>query len=148
MAAARSNNGARLPAPPRGEPAEASIGEGVVLYALRYPSTNSREAAPTRAPHVFPTAREAVRALRVQVRTAHVFGMTPAEVERAVEWAEEGWFMAQALLNAGEACGFDVVGGNGVVAEWSARPVRYLELCPADRHIDDHHGARRTESAS
>ncbi|MFJ4871290.1 hypothetical protein [Streptomyces sp. NPDC088757] len=102
---------------------------------LRRPAPRSRRPAPVQAPRVVSTAREAVRAIRLQVRTAHVLGMTPREVERAVEWAESGWRVALALLGAGEPCGFTVVLGSGAVLEWTVRPVNRLELrVPAVHH--------------
>ncbi|MEU8758558.1 hypothetical protein [Streptomyces sp. NPDC048659] len=108
--------------------AEASVGQGFLFEVLRYGSQNARRAAPVKAPRVLETAHEAIRALRVEVRTAHVFGMNPHEIERAVEWAESGWQYALALLNSGTHCGFTVVLGSGAVAEWKVTPVRYLEL--------------------
>ncbi|WP_338677340.1 hypothetical protein V1460_33490 [Streptomyces sp. SCSIO 30461] len=67
-----------------------------------------------------------------------MLGMTPREVERAVEWAESGWMTARGLLASGMPCGFTVVLGSGAVSEWSVRPVRYLAVrttgtCPVDR---------------
>ncbi|WP_159043034.1 MULTISPECIES: hypothetical protein [unclassified Streptomyces] len=119
-------NGTRLPCSPEG--VATSVEQGFLFEALLYESQNALRAAPWRTPRVLGSAREAVRALRVQVRTAHVLGMTPREVERAVEWAESGWVHALGLLNSGTHCGFTVVLGSGAVAEWRVTPVRYLEI--------------------
>ncbi len=120
-------HGARLSAPLT---AEAQIEQGFLLEVLRYPSTTAKRAEPAAAPRVLPTAREAVRTIRVQIRTAHVFGMTPHEIERALAWAERGWMQAIGLLKAGQPCGFTVVLGSGAVAEWAVRPLRCLTLSP------------------
>ncbi|MGW2583455.1 hypothetical protein ACWCYZ_19355 [Streptomyces virginiae] len=109
-----------------------AIEQRFVLTVVRYASQNSSRAVPVEAPCVLPTARSAVRAMRVQIRTAHVFGMTPRENARAVEWAESGWLYALGLLNSGHPCGFTVVLGSGAVAEWSVRPLPCLELQTAD----------------
>lgn len=119
-------NGATLPT--RTTPCESVVGRGYLLTVVRYPSQNSRRAIPTEAPRVLSTATSAVRALRVQIRTAHVFGMTPRETARAIEWADSGWLYALGLLNSGHHTGFTVVFGSGAVAEWSVHPVQYLEL--------------------
>lgn len=121
-----SVNGARLPT--LAQPAEASVAHGFLFEVLRYGSQTAHRAAPVEIPRVLPTSRDAIRLLRVQVRTAHVFGMNPHKIERAVEWAESGWRHALTLLNSGRHCGFTVVLGTGAVAEWSVTPVRYLEL--------------------
>ncbi|MFB6806618.1 hypothetical protein [Streptomyces sp. NPDC056387] len=105
-----------------------TVAQGFLFTAARYASQNSREAAPVEAPRVLPTATSAVRAMRVQIRTAHVFGMTPRETARAIEWADSGWLYALGLLNSGHHAGFTVVFGSGAVAEWSVHPVQYLEL--------------------
>ncbi|MGW8767660.1 hypothetical protein ACWGN5_34825 [Streptomyces sp. NPDC055815] len=140
-----SVNGARLPV---GGLAEMSVGAGFALYVLRYPTSTSRKAVPAFAPRIFPTAREAIRAIRVQVRGAHVFGMTPGEIERAIEWVEDGWITALGLLNAGEQCGFNVVLGNGALAEWSVQPLPYLEIRVPDSPRHNEHGPRQTELSS
>ncbi|MFJ3235200.1 hypothetical protein [Streptomyces sp. NPDC086787] len=80
--------------------------------------------------------------MRIEIRSAHVFGMTPRETARAVEWAESGWLYALGLLNSGHHAGFTVVFGSGTVAEWSVRPLRYLELRTTDdlaRHVERTH---------
>ncbi|WP_435611764.1 hypothetical protein [Streptomyces sp. bgisy159] len=119
-------NGARLSSHP--QQAEALVEHGFLFEVLRYDSPYACRASPLDQPRVFPTPRAAIRALRVQVRTAHMLGMTPREVERAVEWAESGWLHALALLNSGTRCGFTVVVGSGAVVEWTITPVRFLEL--------------------
>ncbi|MFI5686802.1 hypothetical protein [Streptomyces sp. NPDC051636] len=120
-------NGTRLPIPP---PIEASIEHGFLLEVLRYASTITPVPEPVVAPRILPCARDAVRAIRIQVRTAHAAGMTPRETMRAIEWVESGWMHALALLHTGNPCGFTVVLHGGAVAEWSVRPLRYLSMAP------------------
>lgn len=112
----------------RATAASATVAQGFVLTVVRYASQNSTRAVPVEAPRILSTAVSAVRAMRVQIRTAHVLGMTPREIARAVEWADSGWHYALGLLNSGHHAGFSVVFGSGAVAEWSVRPLRYLEL--------------------
>ncbi|GAA3299083.1 hypothetical protein GCM10020295_36350 [Streptomyces cinereospinus] len=119
-----------------------------MFTVARYASQNSRRAVPVEAPRVLPSATSAVRTMRVQIRTAHVFGMTPRETARAVEWADSGWLHALGLLNSGQRCGFTLVFGNGAVAEWSVCPLRYLELRTADPCRSNERSYPRTELSS
>ncbi|GGP35147.1 hypothetical protein ACWC98_05350 [Streptomyces goshikiensis] len=116
-------NGATLSALP-----EVTRRTGYLYEAVRRDSTLARRATPLRPPSILPTARAAVRLLRVDVRGAHSAGMTPREISRAVEWTESGWLQALGLLTAGEPCGLTVVLGSGAVIEWSVRPARLLAL--------------------
>ncbi len=124
-----------------------AIEHGFVLTTVRYASQNSADAVPVKAPSAFPTAGAALRTMRVQIRGAHVLGMTPREITRAVEWAETGWLYALGLLTSGHHCGFTVVLGSGAVAEWSVQPVTYLELRTSSRCTAER-GCSRTELSS
>lgn len=116
----------RSPALPM--PAESPVRQGFVLHVVRKEARNADRAVPIRVPRLLPTSREAIRAMRAEIRGAHVFGMTPREVERAVAWADSGWMTALGLLNSGAPCGYTVALGDGADAEWSLHPVRYLGL--------------------
>jgi hypothetical protein len=80
-------------------------------------------------------AHATIRAIRIQVRTFHVLGMTPREISRAVEWAESGWIQALAALHRGEPCAFSVLLSSGIRAEWCVTPTPYFPLADANRHI-------------
>ncbi|MFC9294364.1 hypothetical protein ACFTWH_00375 [Streptomyces sp. NPDC057011] len=125
----------------------AAIEHGFVLTVVRYRSQNSTNAEPVEAPRAFPTAAAALRTMRVQIRGAHVLGMTPREITRAVEWAESGWRYALGLLASGHQCGFTVVLGSGAVAEWSVHPAPYVELRTSS-HCASERACSRTELIS
>ncbi|MEW2414318.1 hypothetical protein AB0953_11430 [Streptomyces sp. NPDC046866] len=75
---------------------------------------------------------EAVRLIRIQIRTTHPFALSPAEVERALAWAGgEGRVNALAALHRGEPAGFAIMLRSGLRAEWRVVPVRFLTLQPA-----------------
>ncbi|MGA5268043.1 hypothetical protein [Streptomyces lydicamycinicus] len=114
---------------------EASVEHGFLVTVLWRSSAshhNGERPKIAAAPYIAPTPHAAIRAIRVSLRTHHVFGMTPREQRRAVEWSESGWVQALAALRSGEPCAFTVVLNSGGVAEWSARPLTYLCLtnCP------------------
>ncbi|MEU3772300.1 hypothetical protein AB0F11_03605 [Streptomyces sp. NPDC032472] len=78
------------------------------------------------------TPEEAVRLVRIQIRTTHPFALSPAEVERALAWAGgEGRVHALAALHRGEPAGFGIMLRSGLRAEWRVLPVRYLGIQPA-----------------
>ncbi|MFF7415591.1 hypothetical protein [Streptomyces lydicus] len=111
--------------------AEAHVEQGYLVTALWHSSAGRSERKRSKiaaSPHIVPTPHAAIRAIRISLRTHHVFGMTPREQRRAVEWSETGWVQALASLRAGEPCAFTVVLASGGVAEWSARPLTYLSL--------------------
>ncbi|WAU06066.1 hypothetical protein [Streptomyces nigrescens] len=111
--------------------AEAHVEQGYLVAVLWRRSTNRADEEPPKiasAPHIVPTAHAAIRAIRVSLRTHHVFGMTPREQRRAVEWSETGWVHALATLRNGDTSAFTVVLSSGGQAEWSARPITYLSL--------------------
>ncbi|MCJ1681505.1 hypothetical protein MTF65_29950 [Streptomyces sp. APSN-46.1] len=75
------------------------------------------------------TPEEAVRLIRVQIRTTHPFALSPTEVDRALAWSDGGGrIQALAALHRGEVAGFSIVLRNGIRTEWRVRPVDYLSL--------------------
>ncbi|MEV0410331.1 hypothetical protein AB0I68_05815 [Streptomyces sp. NPDC050448] len=108
-----------------------AVGMGVVIERVRY----KRAGGPVevRAPlQVVANPRAAVRALRVDIRGAHVFTLTRHEIARALEWVDgSGWLQAVSALYRGEATGFTIILRDGTCAEWRVRPVRFLSLTPA-----------------
>ncbi|MFJ2751856.1 hypothetical protein [Streptomyces sp. NPDC087297] len=89
-------------------------------------------AVEVRAPvQVVANPRAAIRALRVDIRGAHVFTLTHHEIARALEWVDgSGWMQAVAALYRGEESKFTIILRDGTCAEWRARPVRFLSLTP------------------
>lgn len=111
--------------------AEAHVEQGYLVTVLWHRSTSrpaSERPKIAAALHIVPTAHAAIRAIRISLRTHHVFGMTPREQRRAVEWSETGWVHALATLRNGDTSAFTVVLSNGGEAEWAARPLTYLSL--------------------
>ncbi|WP_330331945.1 hypothetical protein OHS33_20985 [Streptomyces sp. NBC_00536] len=104
---------------------------GVAIERVRY----SAHGGPVevRAPvQVVANPRAAVRALRVDIRGAHVFTLTRHEIARALKWVDgSGCLQAVAALYRGEPTGFTIILRDGTCAEWRVRPVRYLSLTPA-----------------
>ncbi|EFL16743.1 predicted protein [Streptomyces sp. C] len=77
------------------------------------------------------TPEEAVRRIRLQIRTAHPFALSPTEVHRALTWADGGGRIhTLAALHRGETAGFSIVLRGGLRPEWRVRPVDYLSLTP------------------
>ncbi len=75
------------------------------------------------------TPEEAVRLVRIQIRTTHPFALSPAEVDRALAWADGGGRIhALAALHRGEPAGFSIVLRSGLRPEWRVLPVEYLSL--------------------
>lgn len=122
----RPTGGATLPASQLAEP---SVDHGFWFEVLRYRRPGGKAPEPIEL-RIISSAYAAIRAIRIQVRTTHALGMTPRETARAVAWAESGWIQALASLHSGEPCGFTVVLHNGARAEWTVRPVTFLELTP------------------
>lgn len=80
------------------------------------------------------TPEEAVRLIRVQIRTTHPFALSPDEAARALAWSDGGGRVpALAALHRGEVAGFSIVLRDGIRAEWRVRPVDYLRLTVAHR---------------
>ncbi|MFZ3498421.1 hypothetical protein ACODT5_35215 [Streptomyces sp. 5.8] len=80
------------------------------------------------------TPEEAVRLIRIQIRTTHPFALSSAEVDRALAWSDGGGRVpALAALHRGEVAGFSIVLRDGIRAEWRVRPVDYLSLTVTHR---------------
>ncbi|MEU2394360.1 hypothetical protein [Streptomyces sp. NPDC007369] len=78
------------------------------------------------------TPERAVRLVRMQIRTTHPFDLAPAEVDRALAWADGGGrVQALAALHRGERAGFSLVLYDGRRPEWRITPVCYLALTTA-----------------
>lgn len=75
------------------------------------------------------TPQEAIRAVRIQLRANHLFGLTPRELTRALHWSDQGgWVQALAALHRGEPCGFTLMLRGGRHIEWRVRPLTYVSL--------------------
>ncbi|MFJ9646837.1 hypothetical protein [Streptomyces sp. NPDC101206] len=80
------------------------------------------------------TPERAIRLVRMQIRTTHPFALSPAEVDRALAWADGGGrVQALAALHRGEPAGFSIVLRDGRRPEWRVLPVAHLTLTPAHR---------------
>ncbi|MFD0270028.1 hypothetical protein ACFVGY_26225 [Streptomyces sp. NPDC127106] len=78
---------------------------------------------------VLETPERAIRLVRMQIRTTHPFALSPAEVDRALAWADGGGrVQALAALHRGEPAGFSIVLRDGRRPEWRVQPVRHLTL--------------------
>ncbi|MFD7629493.1 hypothetical protein ACFV7Q_26280 [Streptomyces sp. NPDC059851] len=75
------------------------------------------------------TPERAIRLVRMQIRTTHPFDLSPAEVDRALAWADGGGrVQALAALHRGEPAGFSIVLRDGRRPEWRVLPVGRLTL--------------------
>ncbi|MFI5745792.1 hypothetical protein ACIBBE_07645 [Streptomyces sp. NPDC051644] len=84
---------------------------------------------------VLATPQEAVRAIRVQLRANHLFGLTPRELIRAHYWSDQGgWVQALGALHRGEPCGFTLMLRGGRHIEWHVRPLTYVSLDARTHH--------------
>ncbi|MGW5342251.1 hypothetical protein [Streptomyces sp. HUAS TT3] len=80
------------------------------------------------------TPERAVRLVRTQIRTTHPFALSPAEVDRALAWADGGGrVQALAALHRGEPAGFGIALRDGRRPEWRVLPVAHLTLTPTHR---------------
>ncbi|MFG2722933.1 hypothetical protein ACGFW5_32230 [Streptomyces sp. NPDC048416] len=100
---------------------------GYWYETLRYPTAHSPVPTAARLT-MLPTAFRAVRALRCELRAAHVFAVSARESRRAVDWADSGYVAAMAVLCQGRGIGFTLPLRTGEIAEWHIRPARYLPL--------------------
>ncbi|GGY65787.1 hypothetical protein [Streptomyces xanthochromogenes] len=100
---------------------------GYRYETLRYASPHTAVPAVTRLA-LLDSAYRAVRALRFDLRAGHVFAFDAYESRRAINWADTGYVSALAVLTRGENVGFTLSLRNGETAEWSIRPVQYLQL--------------------
>ncbi|WP_228989748.1 hypothetical protein [Streptomyces sp. DH8] len=101
---------------------------GFRFEVLRYGAANGFVPEPIDL-RVLATPRDAIRVLRVQLRSSHVLGLAPREAGRALYWAEQGgWVHALGALHRGEECGFTLMLRKGRHVEWHVRPLTYLSL--------------------
>ncbi|MFF9568369.1 hypothetical protein [Streptomyces sp. NPDC014685] len=109
-------------------PCSRSSNTGYRFEALRYGPATGFVPEPIDL-RVLATPQEAVRALRVQLRTNHLFGLTPRELIRAHHWSDRGgWVQALGALHRGEPCGFTLMLRGGRHLEWHIRPLTYVSL--------------------
>ncbi|MFF8613943.1 hypothetical protein [Streptomyces sp. NPDC015350] len=109
-------------------PLRPAVEHGYRFEALRYGPATGFVPEPIDL-RVLATPQEAVRAIRVQLRTNHLFGLTPRELIRAHHWADQGgWVQALGALHRGEPCGFTLVLRGGRHIEWHVRPLTYVSL--------------------
>ncbi|WP_159047879.1 hypothetical protein [Streptomyces sp. WM6378] len=118
-------------APPGPALAEARIQHRYLYEVLLYRAAEDKTPRLVRSA-VLDTASRAIRALRLDLRAGHVFAMTPQESRRAVQWADEGFISARALLGLGESVGFTLRLHTGEIAEWTVRPAMFLCLTSTD----------------
>ncbi|MEU9031597.1 hypothetical protein AB0D46_29575 [Streptomyces sp. NPDC048383] len=125
----------------------ATVHPGIAIERVRYdPDGGPVE---VRAPvKVVANALAAVRAIRVDIRDAHVFPMTHYETTRALERVDAGGrLQAVAALHRGETTGFTITLRDGTCAEWRLRPVVHIPLAPAPSADRGSPCARRTGQA-
>ncbi|MFF8913572.1 hypothetical protein ACF08M_09665 [Streptomyces sp. NPDC015032] len=107
-------------------PLEMRAEHGYRFEALRYGSATGFRPEPIDL-RIVATPQEAIRAIRIQLRATHLFGLTPRELARALHWADQGgWTQALAALHRGEPCGFVLLLRKGRHLEWNVRPLAYL----------------------
>ncbi|MFD3873759.1 hypothetical protein [Streptomyces sp. NPDC058623] len=109
----------------------ATVQPGIAIERVRYdPDGGPVE---VRAPlQVVANPLAAVRAIRVDIRDAHVFPMTRDERIRALKHVDTGGrLQAVAALHRGETTGFTITLRDGTCAEWRLRLVRHMALAPA-----------------
>ncbi|WP_144317027.1 hypothetical protein [Streptomyces sp. sk226] len=118
-----------MPTSPRTLPlVQAHRQRGFRFEVLRYGPANGFAPEPVDL-RVLPTPRDAIRVLRVQLRSSHVLGLTPHETGRALHFSEQGgWVSALGALHRGEECGFTLMLRKGRHIEWHVRPLLYLSL--------------------
>ncbi|MFE7455905.1 hypothetical protein [Streptomyces sp. NPDC057554] len=109
-------------------PVQALIQRGFRFEVLRYGPANGFVPEPVDL-RLLANPRDAIRILRVQLRSSHVLGLTPYEAGRALHWADQGgWVQALGALHRGESCGFTLMLRKGRHIEWNVRPLTYLAL--------------------
>ncbi len=112
-------------------PVEARVERGFRFEVIRYSPATDFVPEPVDL-RVLPGPREAIRAIRVQLRASHVLGLTPREAGRALYWADQGgWVQALGALHRGEPCGFTLPLRKERHIEWHVRPLLHLTLTPA-----------------
>ncbi|MFE2291100.1 hypothetical protein [Streptomyces sp. NPDC059452] len=109
-------------------PVQAQRQRGFRFEVLRYGPANGFVPEPVDL-RLLANPRDAIRILRVQLRSSHVLGLTPHEAGRALYWADQGgWVQALGALHRGESCGFTLMLRKGRHIEWTVRPLTYLAL--------------------
>ncbi|MFD3957158.1 hypothetical protein ACFWRG_32655 [Micromonospora tulbaghiae] len=115
-------------------PVQALIQRGFRFEVLRYGPANGFVPEPVDL-RLLANPRDAIRILRVQLRSSHVLGLTPYEAGRALYWADQGgWVQALGALHRGESCGFTLMLRKGRHMEWHVRALTYLTLSPPCSH--------------
>ncbi|MYT91590.1 hypothetical protein GTY40_11070 [Streptomyces sp. SID8359] len=111
-------------------PVRALVQRGFRFEVLRYGPANGFVPEPVDL-RLLAEPRDAIRVLRVQLRSSHVLGLTSYEAGRALYWADQGgWVQALGALHRGESCGFTLMLRKGRHMEWHVRPLAYLTLSP------------------
>ncbi|GGT15111.1 hypothetical protein GCM10010207_12600 [Streptomyces atratus] len=102
-------------------PLRPAVERGYRFEALRYGPATGFVPEPIDL-RILAAPQEAVRAIRIQLRANHLFGLTPRELIRALHWADQGgWVQALATLHRGEPCGFTLMLRGGRHIEWTYR---------------------------
>ncbi|MEU9458560.1 hypothetical protein [Streptomyces sp. NPDC048312] len=115
-------------------PLRPAVERGYRFEALRYGPATGFVPEPV-VLRIMATPQEAVRAIRVQLRANHLFGLTPRELIRAHHWADRGgWVQALGALHRGEPCGFTLLLRGGRHIEWHVRPLTYVSLDARTHH--------------
>lgn len=119
-------------------PLQPAVERGYRFEALRYGPATGFVPEPIDL-RILATPREAVRAIRVQLRANHLFGLTPRELIRAHHWSEQGgWVQALGRSTAANpagsrsCCGVDGT-SNGTSARW-----RTYRSTPAPTTVPPH----------
>ncbi|WP_146225658.1 hypothetical protein ACQ9ZG_20200 [Streptomyces araujoniae] len=111
-------------------PVRALVQRGFRFEVLRYGPANGFAPEPVDL-RLLAEPRDAIRVLRVQLRSSRVLGLTSYEAGRALYWADQGgWVQALGALHRGESCGFTLMLRKGRHMEWHVRPLAYLTLSP------------------
>ncbi|WP_055523308.1 hypothetical protein [Streptomyces graminilatus] len=95
-----------------------------------YSMADGREAGARLRAHAVDTPQRALVWMRLAVRPL-LSAFDPEDAERAYRWFDHGQWEAVMRLRAGEPYAFVASSGDTRV-EWSARPVLFLPLAPAD----------------
>ncbi|MGW4217714.1 hypothetical protein ACWEJZ_11930 [Streptomyces bacillaris] len=111
-------------------PVRALVQRGFRFEVLRYGPANGFVPEPVDL-RLLAEPRDAIRVLRIQLRSSHVLGLTSYEAGRALYWADQGgWVQALGALHRGESCGFTLMLRKGRHMEWHVRPLACLTLSP------------------
>ncbi|MFH8885737.1 hypothetical protein [Streptomyces californicus] len=81
------------------------------------------------------SAREAIRAMRIQVRTFHMAGLNPREIAHALNWTDNGCVQAVAALDRGEPCSLSLITAHGELIEWHIRPINLLAVVESSEGV-------------